>query len=234
MWSLGIVRPASNWIADMEISIDRLKKESLSETIAEELFRLIAAGTLKSGQRLNEVHLSESFGVSRGPIREAARELEGQGLIISRPRQGFYVANFTAAQLTDLYEVVRWVDPAIIHDFQTYSDPQSCRDILADIDNIGLGSKLDLANSLLAFRERLAGRIHNRFLAAQALALFRQFHIISALIGASGSEAWMNRIILLQRETWTAMAGQDWDRARALGLAAAEDWRKDVTPQFAG
>lgn len=111
MWSLGIVRPASNWIADMEISIDRLMKESLSETIAEELFRLIAA---------------------------------------------------------------------------------------------------------------------------QALALFRQFHIISALIDASGSEAWMNRIILLQRETWTAMAGQDWDRARALGLAAAEDWRKDVTPQFAG
>lgn len=220
-------------VLKMEVSIDRLKKKSLSETIAEELFRLIATGTLKSGQRLNEVHLSESFGVSRGPIREAARELEGQGLIISRPRQGFYVANFTASQIIDLYEVIRWVDPAIIQDFQTYSDTQTCRDILADVDSISLGSKMEFANSLLAFRVRLAGRMHNQFLAAQALALYRQFHIISALIDASGSEAWMNRILQLLRQSWTAMVEKDWERAKSLGQDAAEDWRKDVTPQFA-
>lgn len=221
------------WLMPMDIAIDRLKKKSLSETIAEELFRLIASGALKSGQRLNEVHLSESFGVSRGPIREAARELEGQGLIISKPRQGFYVADFTDAQIIDLYEVIRWVDPAIIRDFQTYSSSETCREILADIETIKRDSKLEFSNSLLEFRERLAGRMHNRFLAAQALALYRQFHIISALIDASGNEAWMDRILTMLRDSWTAMADRNWDRALELSLKAADDWRKDVAPRFA-
>lgn len=216
----------------MNQAIEKLHSKSLSETVGDELVRLIASGALKSGQRLNEVHLAESFGVSRGPVREAARELEGQGLVISKPRQGFYVANFTAQEIVDLYEVVRWVDPAIINDFKTYSNSATCRETLADIDNIERGDKLAFSTSLFEFRERLAKRMHNRILAGQALALYRQFHIVTALMDVPDNEARMDRILAMLRETWTAMADGEWDRAVQITLQSAEHWCKEVAPRF--
>jgi len=213
-------------------TVEKLKPKSLSETIGDELIRLIASGELKSGQRLNEVHLAESFGVSRGPVREAARELEGQGLVVSKPRQGFYIADFTAEQIVDLYEVVRWVDPAIIHDFKKYADSETCQEILTDIDNIARGDKLTFSNSLFAFRQRLAERIHNRVLAGQALTLYRQFHIVTALLDVPDHEAWMDRVLTMLRKVWTAMSKQEWNRAEQIVHESIEFWHKDVAPRF--
>jgi DNA-binding GntR family transcriptional regulator len=212
--------------------VDTLQTKTLSETVGDELIRLIASGELKSGQRLHEVQLAKRFGVSRGPVREAARELEGQGLVISRPRQGFYIADFTAEQIVDLYEVVTWVDPAILRDFRTYSDPETCRDILADIENITRGDKLAFSNSLFEFRQKLAARIHNRVLAAQALALYRQFHIVTALLDGADHEAWMERVVTMLRAVWTAMANRDWDKAGEIAQESIEVWLREVAPRF--
>lgn len=213
--------------------IEQLTRKNLSESIGEELIRLIASGGLKPGQRLNEVHLAESFGVSRGPIREAARELEGQGLIVSRPRQGFYVADFTADEIVDLYEVKAWIDPALINDFLTYSDSATCQHILEDLNTIDVSDKLNFSTTLFAYRRRMVATMHNRFLAAQALALYRQFHIVTALISAPDHEARMARIVGTLRAFWAAMVAGDGDRARELMREDAEFWRTDVAPRFA-
>ena len=114
----------------------RLHHPSLSDTVREELVRLIVTGLLKPGQRLNEVHLAERLGVSRGPIREAARELEGQGLIVSRPRLGFYVADFSATEIVDLYEIKIWIDRALIQDVIRYWPDEARQATLAGIDLI--------------------------------------------------------------------------------------------------
>lgn len=213
--------------------IGKVQSKGLSETIGEELVRLIATGALKPGQRLNEVHLAESFGVSRGPVREAARELEGQGLIISRPRQGFYVADFTARQIVDLYEVKSWIDKALIHDFLTYSDRETCLDILADVETIETTDKVVFANSLFAFRQRFVARLHNRILEMQALSLYRQFHIVTALIDATDPEIRIERIVNTLRTFWAALAEGDGDAARHVMQEDAEFWRQDVAPRFA-
>jgi DNA-binding GntR family transcriptional regulator len=53
----------------------------------------IVAGTLNPGERLDEDRLSRELGVSRTPLREALQELEHEGLVISRPRQGTFVVD---------------------------------------------------------------------------------------------------------------------------------------------
>lgn len=217
----------------MAAAIGKVTSKGLSETIGEELVSLIANGVLKPGQRLNEVHLAESFGVSRGPLREAARELEGQGLVISRPRQGFYVADFTARQIVDLYEVKGWIDQAIIHDVLTYLDRESCLEILADVDSIDTNGKVPFSNSLFAFRQRFVARLHNRILAAQALSMYRQFHIVTALIDVSDSNARIVRIVQTLRDFWQALAEGDSARAGQVMQDDAAFWRKDVAPRFA-
>ncbi|MET3598313.1 GntR family transcriptional regulator [Martelella mangrovi] len=204
----------------------------LSERIGEELMQLIAAGILKPGQRLNEVHLAESFGVSRGPVREAARELEGLGVLISRPRQGFYVTDYTPKEISDLYEAKQWLDQAMIEDFRTHSDTALYAEILADIDTIDTSGKLEFANSLLAFRTRMSAHLNNRFLAGQIQSLHRHFFIVSALLHPEHTVERMHRIIDTQRKFWSAMVAGDYEKARTVLHDDAAYWSRDVAPRF--
>ncbi len=65
----------------------------------------IIGGRFAPGARLNEVHLAAEIGVSRAPLREAARLLENRGLVVSQPRRGFFVRDLTAAALDDAYDL---------------------------------------------------------------------------------------------------------------------------------
>lgn len=62
-------------------------------------------GTLPPGGRLKEKELCELTGVSRTPVREAARVLEAQGLIINVPGEGPQVAVLSADEARQLYAV---------------------------------------------------------------------------------------------------------------------------------
>jgi DNA-binding GntR family transcriptional regulator len=69
----------------------------LPEHIRQELEREIIQGRLSAGERLAEEQLSKRLGVSRTPVREAMRMLEGQGLIVRRRARGTSVAERTTA-----------------------------------------------------------------------------------------------------------------------------------------
>lgn len=66
---------------------------------------MILDGRLLPGARLNEVHLSQALGISRGPLREALRRLSSEGLIDIVPHRGACVSSFSAGQLQELYEL---------------------------------------------------------------------------------------------------------------------------------
>lgn len=65
----------------------------------------IVEGRFTPGERLNEVQLAEEIGVSRGTLREAMRNLEQEGLLVSKPHRGTFVREFTAREADDLQEV---------------------------------------------------------------------------------------------------------------------------------
>jgi DNA-binding GntR family transcriptional regulator len=65
----------------------------------------ILEGRLAPGDRIVEAELARQMGVSRAPVREAARRLESIGLLVSRPRHGFAVRTISVKQVVDLYDV---------------------------------------------------------------------------------------------------------------------------------
>lgn len=78
---------------------------TLREIVADEIRSMIMQGTLKPGERLFEDRLAEQLGVSRNPVREAIRALEGTGLVEVIPRRGAYVSDFDPDQTRQLLEL---------------------------------------------------------------------------------------------------------------------------------
>lgn len=59
----------------------------------------------KPGERLVETHLSDRYGISRTPVREALRRLEQEGLVKARSTGGRFVPDFDVSEYRDLYEM---------------------------------------------------------------------------------------------------------------------------------
>ena len=67
--------------------------QSLPEQIAARLAERIVSGAYAPGQRILEQAVAEEFAVSRGPVREALRLLEKDGLVMILARRGAQVTN---------------------------------------------------------------------------------------------------------------------------------------------
>ena len=72
----------------------------------------IAAGALEPGERLDEVKLTERFGVSRTPVREALSRLVAQGILIPGEKRGVRVAQYTRQELAQVFEAMHEIETA--------------------------------------------------------------------------------------------------------------------------
>lgn len=82
----------------------------LRDVVFNTLREAILKGEIKPGERLMEIHLANTLGVSRTPIREAIRMLEQEGLAVTVPRKGAQVAKMTEKDLQDVLEIREALD----------------------------------------------------------------------------------------------------------------------------
>ena len=82
----------------------------LRDVVFQTLRQAILKGELQPGERLMEIKLADTLGVSRTPIREAIRKLELEGLVVMIPRKGAAVANITEKDTKDVLEVRRTLE----------------------------------------------------------------------------------------------------------------------------
>ena len=83
-----------------------MKKRTSAHMIHEVLADRIVHGILKPGDPLDETSLASEFGVSRTPVREALRQLETNGLALSRPHRGTIVTSLTDRELDETFVVM--------------------------------------------------------------------------------------------------------------------------------
>jgi DNA-binding GntR family transcriptional regulator len=70
------------------------------------LRRMILAGDLAPGEPLREVALSEQFGMSRTPVREAFRTLAAEGLVSLLPNRTVQVAQLDEEAAAEVFTVI--------------------------------------------------------------------------------------------------------------------------------
>jgi DNA-binding GntR family transcriptional regulator len=79
--------------------------QSLPEQIAAQLAARITSGAYAPGQRIMEQAVAGEFAVSRGPVREALRLLEKDGLVTILPRRGAQVTNLTISEVKEIFDI---------------------------------------------------------------------------------------------------------------------------------
>ncbi|MAU95279.1 MAG: GntR family transcriptional regulator [Fulvimarina sp.] len=89
-----------------------LVRPALSVEISDRMRRMIMEGELEPGAKVPEKALTEHFGVSRTPIREAVKILAHEGLVELVQNRGAIVAPQTADELCELFPVIAALEGA--------------------------------------------------------------------------------------------------------------------------
>jgi DNA-binding GntR family transcriptional regulator len=82
-----------------------LGRRVFREEIRERLIEDILSGKLAPGARLVETRLAQQFGVSQGPVREALRDLELFGFVVSTSFRGTQVREISTQDLLEIYPI---------------------------------------------------------------------------------------------------------------------------------
>ncbi|WP_296110003.1 GntR family transcriptional regulator [uncultured Corynebacterium sp.] len=74
----------------------------------------IASGAYLPGEKLNEVNVAQSLGISRNTLREAFATLVSEGLLERIPNRGVFIAEPTREDLADMYAARMVLEPGAL------------------------------------------------------------------------------------------------------------------------
>jgi len=85
--------------------MDPIEGSTDPTSVVTTLRQLIVSGRMPAGERVAEIPVAESLGVSRTPVRLAFRSLEQEGLLEKAGKRGYVVRSFSEADVRSAIEV---------------------------------------------------------------------------------------------------------------------------------
>jgi DNA-binding GntR family transcriptional regulator len=82
-----------------------LGAESLTDKVFDRLLEAIEKGELPLGSRIREAVLARQFAISRGPLREALRRLEGRKLVKHTPNLGVRICSLSHDDIRQIFQI---------------------------------------------------------------------------------------------------------------------------------
>ncbi|MFZ5859036.1 MAG: GntR family transcriptional regulator [Chloroflexota bacterium] len=86
---------------------DTYVTDTTKDLIYKKIRRSIIMGSRQSGERLNPEAIANEYNTSVTPVRDALQMLSHEGLVVIKPRSGYFVATITLKHLRDLLDVRR-------------------------------------------------------------------------------------------------------------------------------
>ena len=87
----------------------------LSQIAYDSIFEAIQNGKLKPGSRVRENELTEWLEMSRTPVRDALRRLEGEGLLRHESYRGVVISSLDRQMVSELYTAREWAEVSPPH-----------------------------------------------------------------------------------------------------------------------
>lgn len=198
-------------LTERTIQFAEIQQQPLSQTILEVIRNAIVSCRLEPGSPLNQVDIARDLATSRGPVREALRQLEKEGLVVNIAYKGAFVARLTKRDVEELTSL-----RAVLERFAAHRVIESASDtaidglelILAEMEAADKSGDLDGRDAAdIKFHTRIC-QLANHSLLHQAwdrnaLNLRRALTLRNRL----GDDA--PRLVAMHRELYDALRARD-------------------------
>jgi DNA-binding GntR family transcriptional regulator len=210
---------------------------SLREEVAQVLERAILTGVYEPGQRLVERELSERFGVSSIPIREALQELENRGLVTRRHNYGCSVVHLTAEEVDSICRLRQALEPKVVEWAAERMTPRRARELEAQLDKLAVaaeaGDRSEFFREDLLFHRMIWETSGNKY-ASRALGTAIGSLFASGLGGPQGRSIDLRREFRKHQRMLKALRSGDGVKAAQMLLGIAEGFQRAVEAETAG
>ncbi len=112
------------------------KQDEQAATLYQAILDDISSGRLVGGQRLKVSALAERFGVSASPVREALRQMQGEGFVEIHPNRGALVKHADASTIQNIFEVLQILEPYFVGWFAEHARAETIDRLQAIQDQI--------------------------------------------------------------------------------------------------
>jgi DNA-binding GntR family transcriptional regulator len=227
----------------LERIVQPIAPRPLHTEVADRLRDLIVQGELAPGDRLNERMLTERFGISRTPLREAIKMLASEGLVQLLPNRGAVVTSITRANALDMFQVMGVLESLA---GQLACERASDRDI-AEIEALHEQMRLHHKRSELNEYFRLNQHIHQRIVDcagnSELADIYRRLSVRlrRARYMANFSRERWDKAMEEHNQIFQALAERDSKRLKTLlgthlenKFKVIEDWLETLEAESAG
>lgn len=142
-----------------------LSTRALYVEVAELLRERIFAQALAPGSWIDELKLSEEYGISRTPLREALKVLAAEGLVTMKLRRGAYVTEVSERDLREVYHLLALLESdaaAVVAERATDEQLRELQALHQDLEQAA-GDREQFFTINEAFHRRLLELADNRW-----------------------------------------------------------------------
>lgn len=214
-----------------------LKKEnpvSLNQRAYIEIRRRILNGELSAETPLSEYQLADELELSRTPVREAVKRLEREGLVQSIPNRGTFIAELTARDISEIYQVREQLEGfAARIAAETMSD-ENIRKLDEEIRTLNTlasdGRLMEVVDSDIRLHKQIIASTQNSRLTALLGTLDDQMHRVRALFPQSSQ--WLEATLAEHASIVKAIKDRNGDEAEKAMKAHLRSAREYAVRQF--
>lgn len=190
------------------IPLDRLvlpirsQRQAVADDVADRMREAIILGHFEPNANLREVDLAARFEVSRGPIREALKRLEREGLVVSRRNRGSVVAALTVADIEEVYELRLALEVLAVRHAarkRTRTDLAAMASVLDELADLGpTAHPARVAELDVAFHHLIYVAAHNKRLESCWMTLKSQ--VFKFLVSRHVSDQIFSKVLVAQHQ----------------------------------
>lgn len=137
-----------------------MTSETRAEAISVLLKDAIQRGVYLSGERLVELTIARTAGVSQNTVRDALRILEQEGWVVKHPRRGVYVRRFTSEEAAEIFSLLGAIEGLALSWAMSALTKGALADLSATLETARKyaygGERQEAIETLFHFHERLA------------------------------------------------------------------------------
>jgi DNA-binding GntR family transcriptional regulator len=139
------------------------RPRTTQEQVLDELRRRILTGALRPGEPIRPDALAAELDVSRVPVREALKVLEGEGQVAYRPHHGYTLAELRLADLREIYRIRQLLEDEAARVALTRLGQEELarmREAIREMESLGQGDVATMAVANRRFHLALLSAAH--------------------------------------------------------------------------